>query len=87
MEDNKKLKEASENAWANYEYKEGNLYSTTFKGGFEEGAKWQAEQMYSEEHMKEYADFSINLFMNYLPLIVPKDWFELHKQQDNDNRN
>ena len=83
MERKKKLEEAIEDAWGDYEYEEGNLYSTTFKVGFIAGAKWKSQQIYSEEDMKEYADFSINLFMNYLPLIIPQDWFELHKKQDN----
>lgn len=83
METKKKLEEAIEDAWGDYEYEEGNLYSTTFKGGFIAGAKWKSQQIYSEEDMKEYADFSINLFMNYLPCIVAKDWFELYKKQDN----
>ena len=42
------LKEASHTAWLNYEHVEGNLYSTSFKNGFIDGAKWQAESMYSE---------------------------------------
>jgi hypothetical protein len=38
------LEEASDNAWLNYEHVEGNLYSTSFKNGFELGAKWYQEQ-------------------------------------------
>lgn len=87
MKENKKIEEASENAWSTYEYEEGNLYHTTFKGGFKEGAKWQAEQMYSEEDMQEYSEFCIRLYDHRLPIIVAKDWFELNKQQSNDNRN
>jgi hypothetical protein len=82
MEENKKIEEASENAWLTYEYEEGNLYHTTFKGGFKKGAKWQAEKMYSEEDMQEFVDFSIHLFINGLPCIIAKDWFELYKKDN-----
>jgi hypothetical protein len=50
------LEEAKNNAWDNYEYVEGNLYSTSFKNGFEQGAKWSQEQdkkMYSEEEVED----------------------------------
>ena len=36
---------AKENAWSTYEYEEGNLYSTTFNGGFELGAKWMRDKI------------------------------------------
>ena len=45
------LEEAAKIAWQDYEHEEGNLYSTTFRGGFIAGAKWQQEQdkkLYSE---------------------------------------
>jgi hypothetical protein len=46
------LEEAAENGWLNdnsmsSEHKEG------FENGFKQGAKWQAERMYSEEDLKE----------------------------------
>jgi hypothetical protein len=41
------------------------------KNGFIEGAKWQAERMYSEEDMTNYAMF---ILLN--KLITPKEWFE-----------
>lgn len=34
------LEEAKNNAWINYEYKEGSLYSESFKSGFEAGVEW-----------------------------------------------
>ncbi len=63
------LEEAKQAAWMEYEHVEGNLYSTSFKNGFELGAKYQAERMYSEEDLKEaykkgYADGQINTFTN-----------------------
>ena len=36
---------AKENAWSTYEYQEGNLYSTTFNGGFQLGAKWMRDKI------------------------------------------
>ena len=32
-------KEKAEEAWNDYEYREGNLYSNCFKDGFKQGAK------------------------------------------------
>ena len=40
------LEEAKNKAWDNYEYVEGNLYSTSFKNGFEQGAKSDAAKEY-----------------------------------------
>jgi len=51
------IEEASHTAWLNYEHVEGNLYSTSFKNGFLDGAKWQQERMYSEEDMIRFAEF------------------------------
>jgi len=53
MKNKETLEEAKNNAWDNYEHTEGNLYSTSFKNGFELGAIWQQEQerMYSEEDL------------------------------------
>ena len=49
------LEEAKDTAWNIYEHVEGHLYSTSFKNGFEAGAKWQAERMYSEEEVEDIA--------------------------------
>ena len=73
------LEEAKNNAWNNYEHVEGNLYSTSFKNGFNYGAKWQAERMYSD--MQEYAEFCIRCYENGLPCIIAKDWFEQFKKK------
>ena len=35
----------AEDAWSDYEYEEGNLYSTTFKGGWKLAIKWYREQL------------------------------------------
>ena len=51
------LEEATILAWDLYEHTEGHLYSTTFKNAFKLGANWQAERMYSEEDMIEFAEF------------------------------
>jgi hypothetical protein len=47
---------------------------------FIDGAKWQAERMYSEEDMEEYAEFCIRCYQKELPCIIAKDWFEQFKK-------
>ena len=42
---NEEIEFAKENAWSTYEYQEGNLYSTTFNGGFQLGAKWMRDKI------------------------------------------
>ena len=39
------IENEAENAWSDYEYEEGNLYSTTFKGGWKLAIKWYREQL------------------------------------------
>ena len=75
------LEEAKQTAWMLYEHVEGNLYSTSFKNGFELGAKWQAERMYTEEDMQEYAEFCVECDRSDLKLIVAKDWFKQFKKK------
>lgn len=36
--------QAKEEAWNEYEYEDGNLYSTSFKSGFEWGAEWKENE-------------------------------------------
>ena len=48
---------------------------------FIEGAKWQAERMYTEEDMQEYAEFCIRCNQNGLPCIIAKDWFKQFKKK------
>ena len=45
MENKETFEEAVVNSWLDYEHVEGHLYSTTYRAGFEAGAKWQAERM------------------------------------------
>jgi len=59
------IEKAKENAWSDYEYQEGNLYSTTFSDGWEMAIKWYREQLISQAHTnitrikgKEYAPTS-----------------------------
>ena len=40
------------------------------------GAKYQAERGYSEEDMKEYAEFCVQCYLKGLHCIVAKDWDE-----------
>ena len=40
------IEKAKENAWSDFEYDDwGNLYSTTFKGGWDLAIKWYREQL------------------------------------------
>jgi hypothetical protein len=75
------LEEATILAWDLYEHTEGHLYSTTFKNAFKLGANWQAERMYSEEDMQEYAEFCIICYQKGLPCIIAQDWFRLYKKK------
>ena len=43
------IEKGAENAWSDYEYEEGNLYSTTFKGGWKLAIKWYREQIKSRQ--------------------------------------
>jgi cytochrome c553 len=47
--------------------------------GVKEGAKWQAQKMYSEQDMQEYATFCIRCHEQGLPCIIAQDWFKLYK--------
>jgi len=44
----------------------------------------QAERMYSEEDMQDYAEFCIQCFIKNLPCIVAEDWFKQFKKKNND---
>jgi hypothetical protein len=44
---------------------------------FKEGAKWQAERMYSEEDMNDYANYRLLI----KKALNPKEWFELTKKK------
>ena len=39
------IEKGAKDAWSDYEYEEGNLYSTTFKGGWKLAIKWYREQL------------------------------------------
>ena len=41
------LEQAKEEAWNEYTYEGGNLYSTSFKNGFELGAEWKESEFKS----------------------------------------
>jgi hypothetical protein len=45
MKNKETLEEAKNNAWDNYEHVEGNLYSTSFKNGFEIGVEWYVKNL------------------------------------------
>ena len=46
---------------------------------FIDGAKWQAERMYS--NMEEYSAFVLKSYKERLPLLLAKDWFKQFKKK------
>jgi hypothetical protein len=70
------LEEAKNNALNNYEHVEGNLYSTSFKNGFEIGVKWQQEISYSEEEVL----YLLYKLWEANPRNI-KEWFEQFKKK------
>jgi hypothetical protein len=62
-------------------YEEGTSSPHIWSDGARAGAKWQAERMYSEEDMREYAVFCINCHENKMPCLAPKDWKEQFKKE------
>ena len=77
------LEEAKNNAWNNYEHVEGNLYSTSFKNGFEIGVKWQQEISYSEEEViqlvSDWTDYRMS--EDTKSKVTFKKWFEQFKKK------
>lgn len=62
------LEEAAENFFNNTRFR-------NYKTFFCEGAKWQAERMYSEEEVEEY----LNYYETTVPVTI-KQWFEQFEQ-------
>ena len=60
---------------------EENLHLLGHRKSFIKGAKWQAERMYSEEDMQEYAEFCIRCYEKGLPCIIAEDWFNQFKKK------
>ena len=48
--------------------------------GFEDGAKWQAERMYSEEEVKQIIDATLIAHSDFVLADVP-EWFEQFKKK------
>jgi hypothetical protein len=69
------LEEAAERYVENYKWEEEQ--DPWFD--FMEGAKWQAERMYSEEDMKQFAEWLIKINFNYTSNI--SDIFLVWKKQ------
>jgi hypothetical protein len=51
-----------------------------FKLGMIEGAKWQAERMYSEEEVKQIIDATLIEYSDFVLADIP-EWFEQFKKQ------
>jgi hypothetical protein len=51
-----------------------------FKKAFEQGAKWQAERMYSEEEVKQIIDATLIEHSDFVLADIP-EWFEQFKKK------
>jgi hypothetical protein len=86
-----KNKETLEEAAENYANKKGHIPTTEledaiFKQGFLDGAKWQAERMYSEKDMIEFAAWVYRnrkcpLGKKRTNKELFKEWFEQFKKK------
>jgi hypothetical protein len=61
------------------QYSKNGCWEGVRKQGFIEGAKWQAERMYSD--MEEYSAFVLKSYKEGLPLLLAKEWFEQYKKK------
>ena len=70
------LEEAAER---NHNEQKLNTYTPySFNDAFKDGAKWQAERMYSD--MQGYAEFCIECDRKQMPLLLVQDWYEHYKK-------
>jgi hypothetical protein len=66
-------KETLKQAAEQFEYTDG-IY------GFKQGAKWQAERMYSEEEVKQIIDATLIEYSDFVLADIPH-WFEQFKKK------
>lgn len=71
------LEEAAENWFMEQGFNIYNHYDT--RPAFEEGAKWQQEQMYSD--MQKYAIYAVECHITGLPFLNAKSWIEANKNK------
>ena len=75
------LEQASEYYAHNYfDMHETNHYKA-LKQGFEEGAKWQQERMYSEEEVEMIARYAYEIGRKNILIGVFNKWFEQFKNK------
>ena len=72
------LEEAAKGYSERHQDVSGNLGRYLVSAVFQDGAKWQAERMYSEEDMLDFAEYCLN---NIDALNTPKDLFEQFKKK------
>jgi hypothetical protein len=84
MENKETLEEAAESRYGTDmdSYRGGNIFdqNTDLKRGFVQGAKWQADRMYSEEEVK----LILQEFKRYLSFgdeVPESEWFEQFKKK------
>jgi hypothetical protein len=77
------LQEAAERIFNIPDDKKGDVYFGSniahLRKGFNFGAKWQSEKMYSD--MEEYSAFVLKSYKEGLPLLLAKEWFEQFKKK------
>jgi hypothetical protein len=67
------MEETLEEAAEQFEYIDG-IY------GFKQGAKWQAQRMYSEEEVKQIIDATLIEYSDFVLADIPH-WFEQFKKK------
>ena len=76
----KTIEEAAKEYANNYFVMQDNHYSGLMQG-FKAGAKYQSEQMYSEEEVNEYAEFCIRCHFECLPPLSVFSWYTQFKKK------
>ncbi len=80
----KEIEEAAEKLYPKTQNQVINFANGLCRYVFIEGAKWQAERMYSD--MQEYATFCIECDRKQMPILLVKDWYEHYKNEQNDTK-
>jgi hypothetical protein len=77
-------KETIEEASEKYAESKSSNFINTHIRDFKEGAKWQAERMYSEEDVETIAKDAYAMGRNNILIEVFNKWFEQFKKQNNE---
>ena len=77
------LEEARANSYIDFAKFNQDVSAYSFVAGWDKGAKWQQERMYSEEDMEDYSNYCWKLSNDnrYKTPLSPKEWFEQFKKK------